>query len=148
MKKLLLIAVLATAFVAKSQAQVTTINDPTAPVMKFSVDTIDFGTINQGTIVEKDFAFKNTGKTPLVITSATGSCHCTVPHYPEEPIAPGKTGVIHVVFDSNGKMGYQLKTATINSNNRDGVVVLYLTGTVVVPPAPPTPTTPPANGGK
>ncbi|HET6989997.1 MAG TPA: DUF1573 domain-containing protein, partial [Bacteroidia bacterium] len=120
MKKLVLLAFFATAFVAKSHAQVTGNIDPSAPIMKFSVDTIDFGTVNQGTIVEKDFTFKNTGKTPLVITSATGSCHCTVPHFPEEPIAPGKTGVIHVVFDSNGKMGYQLKTATINSNNRDG----------------------------
>lgn len=127
----------------KAQPQVTTSNDPSAPVMKFKVDTLDFGTVTQGTIVEKDFKFTNTGKSPLVITSASGSCHCTVPHFPEEPIAPGKSGVIHVVFDSNGKMGYQLKTATINSNNRDGVVVIYLTGTVNVPPPTPAPT-----GGK
>jgi hypothetical protein len=148
MKKILLLAVFAagfgTAIKAQAQPQVTVSNDPSAPVMKMEVDTINFGTIDQGTIVEKDYKFKNTGKTPLIITGAQGSCHCTVPHYPEEPIAPGKTGVIHVVFDSNGKMGYQLKTATITSNNKDGVVTLYLIGTVNVPATPkPDPT-----GGK
>jgi hypothetical protein len=138
MKKILLLAIFAAGFsiAVKAQPQVSTSNDPSAPVMKFKVDTLDFGTVMQGTIVEKDFKFTNTGKSPLVITSATGSCHCTVPHFPEEPIAPGKTGIIHVVFDSNGKMGYQLKTATINSNNRDGAVIIYLTGTVNVPPTP------------
>ncbi len=138
MKKILLFAIFAAGFgmALKAQPEVTTINDPSAPIMKFKVDTLDFGTVTQGTIVEKDFKFTNTGKSPLVITKADGSCHCTVPHFPEEPIAPGKSGIIHVVFDSNGKMGYQSKTATITSNNRDGAVVIYLTGTVVVPPAP------------
>jgi hypothetical protein len=141
MKKLLLFSILAAGFgtAMYAQPQVTPGVDPSAPVMKFETDTMNFGTIIQGTKVEKDFVFKNTGKTPLVITSATGSCHCTVPHFPTEPIAPGKTGVIHVVFDSNGKMGVQDKTATIVSNNRDGDIVLHLKGTVTVPPPAPTP---------
>ncbi len=139
MKKILLLALVATAFtsILKAQPQVTPTIDKTAPVMKFETDSMNFGTITQGTIVEKDYVFKNTGKTPLVITSASGSCHCTVPHFPTEPIQPGKKGTIHVVFDSNGKMGAQDKTATIVSNNRDGAVILHLRGTVIVPPTPP-----------
>lgn len=117
----------------RAQPQTTPNLDPSAPVMTFKTDTISFGTVTQGKKVEKDFIFTNTGKTPLIITSATGSCSCTVPEFPKEPIAPGKTGVIHVVFDSNGKMGAQDKTATIISNNRDGAIVLHLKGTIVAP---------------
>jgi hypothetical protein len=147
MKKILLLAVCAfgIGFSVKAQPpatppQVTPTVDPNAPVMTFETDTMNFGTIVEGTIVERDYKFTNTGKTPLVITSASGSCHCTVPSFPTEPIPPGKTGVIHVRFDSNGKMAYQDKTATIQSNNRDGQVVLHLRGSVtpkpVVAPAP------------
>jgi hypothetical protein len=141
MKKLLLLFIATAGLAVYSHAQpsVTPSPDPSAPVMKFETDSMNFGTVTQNTKVEKDFVFKNTGKTPLVITNAYGSCHCTVPHYPTEPIAPGKTGVIHVVFDSSGKMGYQDKTATIVSNNRDGDVVLHLRGTVIVPAPGPTP---------
>lgn len=143
MKRLLLCAIVACGIgiAAHAQPQTATINDPNAPVMTFKADTMNFGTVTQGTIVERDFVFTNTGKEPLVITNAYGSCHCTVPSYPKEPIAPGKTGVIHVKFDSNGKMNYQDKTATIESNNRDGAVVLHLRGTVVAAPAAPAPGT-------
>jgi len=119
----------------QAQPQVTPSPDPNAPVMTFKVDTMNFGTVTQGTIVERDYVFTNTGKEPLVITSATGSCHCTVPDFPKEPIPPGKTGTIHVKFDSAGKMNYQDKTATIQSNNRDGAVVIHLRGTVIEAPA-------------
>ena len=134
MKKLLLLTIFAAGFsttTIHAQPQTTPGIDPSAPVMTFENDTIDFGTVKEGTSVERDFVFKNTGKTPLIITSASGSCSCTVPHYPEQPIAPGKTGVIHVVFNSAGKMGVQNKTATIVSNSSDGSIVLVLKGTVV-----------------
>lgn len=135
MKKLFLLTVLAAGFATmmKAQPQVTPNLDPSAPEMTFKSDTASFGSVTQGTKVEYDFVFKNTGKTPLVIASATGSCQCTVPQYPKEPIAPGKTGVIHVVFDSTGKMGVQDKTVTITSNSRDGQIVLHLKGTVTAP---------------
>lgn len=141
MKKLFLLfsASAGLAMASYAQPQVTPNPDPSAPVMKFETDTMNFGTVTQNTKVEKDYVFKNTGKTPLVITNAYGSCHCTVPKFPTEPIAPGKTGVIHVVFDSSGKMGYQDKTATIISNNRDGNIVLHLRGTVIVPTSAPAP---------
>jgi hypothetical protein len=137
MKKLFLLTVLAAGFATmlKAQPTVTPNLDPSAPEMTFKSDTASFGSVTQGTKVEHDFVFKNTGKTPLVITNATGSCQCTVPQYPKEPIAPGKTGVIHVVFDSTGKMGMQDKTVTIVSNSRDGQIVLHLKGTVTAPKA-------------
>lgn len=140
MKKLLLLTVFAAGLmtVMYAQPQTTPGLDPSAPVMKFETDTMNFGTVKEGTTVEKDFVFTNTGKSPLIITGAVGSCNCTIPKYPQEPIAPGKTGVIHVTFNSNGKMGVQDKIATISSNNRDGNIVLHLKGTVISASSPAT----------
>jgi hypothetical protein len=71
--------------------------------IKFDKDTYDWGTVMDGETVTHVFKFTNTGKEPLVINNAKGSCGCTVPEWPRDPIAPGKTGEIKVVFDSKGK---------------------------------------------
>jgi hypothetical protein len=86
------------------------------PGMKFEVEDHDFGTINEGEIVEKIFKFKNTGDSPLIISSATASCGCTVPIWPKEPIAVGEEGEIQVRFNSKNKPGVQNKTVTITAN--------------------------------
>src|SRR3982751_5703956 len=87
-----------------------------APDFKFEFETYDFGTIKQGDKVTYDFAFVNSGKEPLIISEAHGSCGCTVPQWPKEPIAKGAKGIIHVEFNSTGKMGMQDKTVKITSN--------------------------------
>jgi hypothetical protein len=140
MKKLFLLTVLAAGFATmmNAQPQTTPSLDPAAPVMTFKVDTMYFGTVTQGTVVEKEYVFKNTGKTPLLITDAIVTCGCTVPKYPQEPIAPGKSGVILVKFNTAGKMGVQDKTIRMISNNGGGEVVLHLKGTITAPAAAPT----------
>lgn len=90
------------------------------PVMEFSEVEHDFGVINEGDIAEHTFTFKNTGKTPLVITNAKGSCGCTVPSYSKEAIAPGATGEMLVKFNSKGKPNQQQKTVTITANTETG----------------------------
>ena len=80
------------------------------PEITFERDVHDFGTITQGERVSTEFAFTNTGESNLLISDARGSCGCTVPDWPKEPIAPGKKGVIKVNFDSEGKSGLQEKT--------------------------------------
>src|SRR5688500_16250965 len=59
------------------------------PVFTIEKETHDFGRITQGDKVSYSFKFKNTGGSDLVISSAQGSCGCTVPNYPRNPIAPG-----------------------------------------------------------
>ncbi|MBA9078450.1 MULTISPECIES: DUF1573 domain-containing protein [Rufibacter] len=86
------------------------------PVMTFKETEYDFGTIKQDKKVEHTFTFTNTGKSPLVIESASASCGCTVPEWPKEPVAPGKTGSIKVVFDPAGKSGQTSKQITITAN--------------------------------
>jgi hypothetical protein len=92
--------------------------DPNAPkpVMTFKETEFDFGTIKQDKRVNHTFTFTNTGQAPLVIESATATCGCTVPEWPKEPIAPGKTGTIKVEFDPTGKSGQQSKQITITAN--------------------------------
>lgn len=100
------------------------------PSVKFDYLEYDFGTIKQGDKVQHDFRFTSNGSEPLVITQAQGSCGCTVPDYPKQPINKGEKGVIKVTFDSAGKMGAQDKTVTIISNSTGGAVVLHIKGTI------------------
>ncbi|UXX80079.1 DUF1573 domain-containing protein [Reichenbachiella carrageenanivorans] len=86
------------------------------PAFTFNEESHDFGTINEGDEVEHIFAFTNTGDAPLIISSATGSCGCTVPEWPKEPIGIGEKGEIKVKFNSRKKPGIQNKTVTITSN--------------------------------
>lgn len=103
------------------------------PVMKFEKETHEFGSIMQGEKVQYSFKFKNEGKTNLIISSAAGSCGCTVPNYPKEPVAPGAEGKIDVTFDSAGKQGKQNKTVTLVTNAIPNTKVLTITGEVSVP---------------
>lgn len=86
------------------------------PSIEFTEELHDFGTIKEGDVVEHMFKFKNTGDAPLIISSATASCGCTVPVWPKEPIAVGDEAEIQVRFNSKGKPGIQNKTVTVTAN--------------------------------
>lgn len=103
------------------------------PVMTFEKETHDFGKITQGEKVSHSFKFKNTGGSDLVISSAQGSCGCTVPDYPKKPIAPGEEGKIDVVFDSNGKSGKTSKTVTVVTNGNPATRTLTISSEIIVP---------------
>jgi Protein of unknown function (DUF1573) len=99
-----------------------------------SVQMIDsvynFGTVNDGEKVEYSYRFRNTGKKALIVSSAVASCGCTVPEKPEEPIKPGETGFLKVVFNSKGRVGPVHKEITVTSNAYPKFPVLQLTGEV------------------
>lgn len=101
-----------------------------APQIKFDQPIYDFGVIKEGEKVQNTFTFKNTGKSPLIITNATATCGCTQPEYPEAPVKPGETGTIRVTFDSTGKNGMQDKQITITSNASPEAEKLHLVGEV------------------
>lgn len=110
-----------------------TVNKEDLPAFEFEKETYDFGTITQGEKVSFTYKFKNAGNTDLIISSAKGSCGCTVPDYPKHPIAPGEEGKIDVVFDSEGKSGKQNKSITIVANTYPNTKVIHLTGEIVAP---------------
>ncbi len=96
------------------------------PTMDFKDTLHDFGAMHEDEVVSYDFEFTNNGKTPLFITSANGSCGCTVPDYPRDAIAPGKSAIMKVTFNSTGKMGHQEKSVTIHTNTIRSIQMLYI----------------------
>ncbi|UEG48803.1 DUF1573 domain-containing protein [Ferruginibacter lapsinanis] len=101
-----------------------------------SVQLIDsvfnFGTVTEGEKVEFNFRFKNTGTKPMVITSTSASCGCTVAEKPEKPILPGEISFIKAVFNSQGKTGHNEKTITVTANTNPDFPTLLLKGEVIV----------------
>lgn len=107
--------------------------DPNAKmaVMYFSELEHDFGTINPDEVVETTFTFTNKGEADLIISKAVGSCGCTVPEYPKEPIAPGQKASVKVSFSPIGKMGMQNKTVTLTTNTKAGFEKLNIKANIV-----------------
>ncbi|CAM4053117.1 DUF1573 domain-containing protein [Flavobacterium antarcticum] len=119
-----------------SKAKVTQelkVVDPNAKYaqMSFSKLEHDFGTINGEDQVETVFSFTNTGEADLVISNAKGSCGCTVPEYPKQPIAPGEKADIKVSFSPKGKNGMQNKTVTLTTNTAKGMEMLTVKANIV-----------------
>lgn len=96
----------------------------------FEQEEFNFGTITQGEQVKNVFVFTNTSDIPLIISNAKGSCGCTVPEWPKEPIMPGESSQLLVVFNSKGKRGNQVKKVTITANTETINTFLTLKGTI------------------
>ncbi len=95
------------------------------------IDSVyNFGKVADGEMVEYSYRFKNNGTHPLIISSAVASCGCTVPEKPEEPVKPGETGFLKVVFNSKGRVGPVHKDITVMSNAHPAFPVLQLVGEV------------------
>ncbi len=120
---------------------------PTGPttVMTFTETEFNFGKVKAGEKVQHEYTFKNTGKEPLVISNAKGSCGCTVPVWPKEPIAPGASGKIKVEFDTKGKSGMKTNQVTITANTDPVQSIIQIKGEVIGDPASAAPA--PAGGG-
>jgi hypothetical protein len=99
--------------------------------IEFTKETHDYGTIKNGADGTCSFEFKNTGTEPLIISMAKGSCGCTVPEWPKEPIAPGAKASIKVKYDTS-RAGAINKNVTITSNAvNEPTKIIYIKGTVL-----------------
>ncbi len=108
---------------------------PVGPLttVKFDSNEFDYGVIDQGEKVTHVYKFTNTGSEPLIISNAKGSCGCTVPQWPKDPIMPGTDGEIKVQFDSKGKRGKQSKRVTITANTDPSQTFLTIKGEINAP---------------
>jgi hypothetical protein len=104
-------------------------NDTTTVQMIDSV--YNFGKVTDGENVVFSYRFRNTGNKALIVSSASASCGCTVPEKPEEPIKPGETGFLKVVFNSKGRVGPVHKEVNVVSNAYPAFPVLQLIGEVI-----------------
>ncbi len=148
MKKILLVAALS--FMGLVNAQTPNAKSTTAqpaqstqPVdgaqITFENETIDYGTIQHNADGNRQFVFTNTGNKPLIIESAQGSCGCTVPTPPKDPIQPGQKGVISVKYATD-RVGQFTKNVTVRSNAvGNETKVLTIKGNVLPDPQPATP---------
>lgn len=122
---------LSTDIVKNTSSAKPSTNKEALPLIEFEKEIHDFGRIREGEKVAYSFKFKNTGKSDLIITDARGSCGCTVPNYPTNPIKPGESALIDISFDSSGKSGKQNKTITVLTNCEPSTKVLTIVGEVL-----------------
>ena len=94
----------------------------------FKEEVKDFGNVNVNSKNNHSFEFINNGSEPLKISNAKGSCGCTVPEWPKEPIMPGQKGKIDVVYTPNKSQAGkpQQKTVTITANTQPVNTVLNI----------------------
>lgn len=139
MKKILLSLMLIAGATTISTNTVTAQEVSNGAQISFTKETHDYGTIKNGANGTCTFEFKNTGNAPLILSNAKGSCGCTVPTWPKEPVAPGATGVISVKYDTK-RPGAINKSVTITSNaTNEPNKVIRIKGTVLAPPENGTP---------
>ncbi len=80
-----------------------------APVLEFTEEIHNFGTLRSGEIVLYTFVYKNTGKGKLEISEVESGCGCLTVEPLEKTVLPGETGRIRVVFQTAGLFGTQFQ---------------------------------------
>ena len=98
----------------------------------FESKVVDYGTIEHNSDGVRTFVFKNNGTEPLIIKNAKGSCGCTVPTWPKEPIVAGVTAEIGVKYATT-RVGKFTKTITLTTNASKKPVILTIKGEVNPP---------------
>ena len=142
MKKIILTLSIAfgSYFVSNAQDAPQPAANPNAAEIAFDTEVIDYGTIEHNADGNREFKFKNIGKEPLIITNCQGSCGCTVPTWPHEPIKPGGTSSIKVKYATD-RVGAFEKTVTVSSKGKTASKIIKIKGVVKPDPAG-TPATP------
>ncbi|WP_372776274.1 DUF1573 domain-containing protein [Mangrovibacterium sp.] len=123
--RLLLLVFVLSVFVGELSAQ--------SVQAKIVFETIehDFGTFKESAGSQSyNFAFENTGATPLILNNVQASCGCTTPEWTKKPIAPGEKGFIKVSYNPANRPGAFNKTITVSSNGEVPRTILRIKGTV------------------
>ena len=144
MKKIFLVIAFVSGFMVvqaqtKSPVEKQAVN---GPKMEFETSVMDYGLIEHKADGKREFVLTKTGKAPLIISNAKGSCGCTVPTWPKAPIAPGESASIGVKYDTK-RIGKFTKTITLTTNATEKTKILTIKGEVKKPvEAPAAPTKP------
>ena len=89
----------------------------------------DFGNIPLNEKREHVFKLVNTGNKPLVIYDVVTSCGCTKAEYGKEPVRPGETLDLKVIYNAEDKGRFR-KNLTVYCNAEDSPLKLTVVGTV------------------
>lgn len=99
-------------------------------LVEFKEKVFDFGKIKQGVPVNHEFAFTNVSDKPVVIESATASCGCTTPTWPQAPIAKGKADKVKAGFNAAAP-GAFTKQITIKVAGAQQPTIITIKGEVL-----------------
>lgn len=113
------------------KAAVKNSNFKGVPEITFDKEVFEFGTVNEGDVVEHSFIITNSGKSDLVIIDAKASCGCTVPTWPKNAIKPGESAPLEIKFNTLGKPNKQSKTITLTTNTVNGKETVRVSGMVI-----------------
>ncbi|HQU57085.1 MAG: DUF1573 domain-containing protein [Chitinophagaceae bacterium] len=69
-------------------------------VIKFNVESHDFGKIKQSVPVSYYFEITNISDKPVVVQNSWASCGCTTPEKITDPILPGATAKLKVTYNA------------------------------------------------
>ncbi len=147
MKKILPIILLATIFMVgckdKSTFSTKDIKNPATatgqdaaiadkmPIITFEKITHDFGKVIHGERVVYHYKFTNTGKSNLIINDIESSCGCTTTSPPQEPIRPGESSDIKLIFDSKTKSGEVTNHLVVYANTYPSTTVLTMHAKII-----------------
>ena len=92
--------------------------DRTIPptTVEWTDTTQNLGKVMEGTQVNVQFKFKNTGSNIMVVTDVAASCGCTIVEKPQKPFSPNEIGTINATFDSKNRVGINHKVLTVLIN--------------------------------
>ena len=90
----------------------------------------DYGEIEKDGDGSWSFVFTNLGEKPFVINRVRSTCGCAVPEWPREPIEPGASGEITVIYNTK-TTGTFLKSIIVYSTAANSPVKLQIKGRVV-----------------
>ena len=119
MKRLLLLMILFTSYMVSAQT------------MEFESQLIDYGIIEHNSNGKREFKFTNTGDKSLIIKSVKGSCGCTVPTWPKEPITPEDSGTIKVKYATNRIGVFTKNIVLLTNSNNHSPIILTIKGEVI-----------------
>jgi hypothetical protein len=102
---------------------------PSGHVTSVSVNqpVIDFGTFSKEEKREASFLLTNTGKGLLVIHDITTSCGCTKVEYSKQPVRPGETLELKVIYEAEDAGRFN-KTVTVYCNVENSPLRLKVKG--------------------
>ena len=89
----------------------------------------NFGNIPLNEKREHIFMLVNTGNRPLVIYDVVTSCGCTKAEYGKEPVRPGETLELKVIYNAEDKGRFR-KNLTVYCNAEDSPLKLTVVGVV------------------
>lgn len=98
-----------------------------------TVDTLvhDFGTIKAANgSVNHVFTLTNHTDAPIVISNVIATCGCSNTSWTKEPIAPGKTGKVTVIFNPQGQYGPFDKNIIVVTSGTPNRITLKIKGIV------------------